>query len=76
MKVVIRTLRPGKRKTSGVRVKRVRNSEGEMVTVRALDAGSRTFGSELRGVFASNVTKARKANKAVAGVRDRRPAKH
>jgi hypothetical protein len=75
MKVVVKTLRPGKRKSGSVRLKRVRNADGQMVTVRAIDAGSRSFGSELRGIFESNVSKARKDNMAVAGVPDRVPAK-
>ena len=74
MKVVLTRLKPRKKKGS-VKVKRVRDAEGRMVTVRALDASSLTFGSDLRGIFATNVSKARKDNKAIAGVRDRTPIK-
>jgi hypothetical protein len=73
MKVVLTRLKP--RKKGLVRVKRVRNADGRIVTVRSLDASSRTFGSDLRGIFATNVSKARKDNKAIAGVRDRVPTK-
>jgi hypothetical protein len=75
MKVVITLLGKSKKKGAASQTKRVRDTEGRLVTVRAVDAGSRTFGRDLRGVFAKSVSKARKDNKAVTGVSDRAPTK-
>jgi hypothetical protein len=76
LKVVVTTrLGASRKKDARAQVKRVRDSDGQLVTVRAIDTGSRTFGRDLRGVFAKNVSNARKDNKAIAGVTDRAPAK-
>ena len=74
MKVVIELLKP-RGKSASAKVKRVRDSDGRLVTVRALDSGRSTFGADLRSVFATNVSKARRDNKAVVGVTDRAPTK-
>lgn len=75
MKIIIKSLDSRNAKGTMAKVRRVRDAEGRLVTVRAVDSGSRQFGSALRSVFATNVSKARKDNKAIAGVRDRAPAK-
>ncbi len=59
-KVVVANLKP-KPRTGGVKTvsaKRVRDSDGQLRTVRTLDAASRTFGDDLQYVFAKNVAKA------------------
>jgi len=62
----------GKSKPEGtaVAVKRVRDTEGKVKTLRTLDAGSRTFGSDLQYVFGRNVAKARRDNKRAIGATD------
>jgi hypothetical protein len=74
VKVVVKLLRP-RGKGASAKVKRVRGPEGQLVTVRALDSGRSTFGADLRNVFATNVSKARRENRAVVGTTDRAPAK-
>lgn len=76
MKVVVTNrLGTARKNDARAQVKRVRDSEGQWVTVRAIDTGSRTFGRDLRSVFAKNASNARKDNKAIIGVTDRAPAK-
>lgn len=77
MKIVVKPLKPLKPhgKSTSAKVKRVRGVDGQLVTVRALDYGRKSFGSDLRSVFATNVSKARRDNKAVVGVTDRAPPK-
>lgn len=68
----------GKGKTdAGVAVteKRIHDAEGKPRIVRTVDAGSRSFGADLRYVFEKNVAKARRDNKRVTGVTDVAPAK-
>ncbi len=62
-------------KTSAVSEKRVRGSTGQLKTLRTLDAGSQTFGDDLRYVFGKNVEKARRDNKRAIGSTDLVPAK-
>jgi uncharacterized protein YjhX (UPF0386 family) len=61
--------------SKGGKIKRVRDASGQLITIRTIDADSRSFGSELRDVFAKNVSKARKANKAAVGSPDHVRAK-
>ncbi len=77
-KVVVRKLGGSKADKHAVAVvqKRVRDaSSGQFLTFHTIDAQSKTFGQDLNYVFAKNVDKARRENKAVAGVRDRVPPK-
>ena len=63
-------------KGGSVTEKRVRSADtGQLVTVRTLDGGSKTFGKDLTYVFTRNVAKARRDNKKVSGVTDRVPGK-
>jgi hypothetical protein len=71
-KVVVTSLKSkpkgsGRAKTS-VTEKRVRDTE--VKTLRTLDAGSRTFGTDLQYVFGKNVAKARRDNKRAIGTTD------
>lgn len=59
----------GSGKTS-VTEKRVRDTDGQVKTLRTLDAGSRTFGTDLQYVFGKNVAKARRDNKRAIGTTD------
>jgi hypothetical protein len=64
------------KKGASVIERRVRNAEtGQIVTIRTLDGGSKTFGNDLTYVFTRNVAKARRENKKVSGVTDRVPGK-
>ncbi|SMD13010.1 hypothetical protein [Rhizobium sp. RU36D] len=59
---------------TAVTQKRVRDVDsGQYVTLRTIDAQSKTLGKDLSYVFSRNVDKARRENKAVTGVRDRAP---
>jgi hypothetical protein len=72
-KVVVTSLRSklkGRRETTSVTEKRVRDTEGQVKTLRTLDAGSRTFGDDLQYVFGKNVAKARRDNKRAIGAAD------
>jgi hypothetical protein len=62
-----RTKKAGK---ASVTKKRVRNAVGAVKTLRTLDAGSRTFGTDLQYVFSKNVAKARRDNKRATGAPD------
>lgn len=62
-------------KTATVGEKRVRDAAGKILTLRTLDARSKTFGKDLTYVFRKNVAKARRENKQVTGTLDRVPAK-
>ena len=55
--------------------KRVRGSDGELLTLRTLNAGSKTFGRDFTYVFGKNVAKARRENKRVTGSTDVAPIK-
>jgi hypothetical protein len=72
-KVVVAKLNPVSRvdreKTS-VTEKRVRDKDGRVKTLHVIDAGSRTFGTDLQYVFAKNVAKARRDNKRLIGSSD------
>jgi len=57
-------------KDGAVTEKRIRDQAGQVKTLRTLDAGSATFGEDLRYVFAKNVEKARRDNKRVTGATD------
>lgn len=54
----------------GVTIRRVTDSNGEKVTIRAVDAHSPTFGAEFLYVFTKNVEAARKENKRLFGSAD------
>ena len=72
-KVVVTSLRSkqkGRRETTSVTEKRVRDTEGQVKTLRTLDAGSRTFGDDLQYVFSKNVANARRDNKRAIGAAD------
>lgn len=59
---------------TAVSLKRVRDGgSGQFMTVRTINAQSKTLGKDLSYVFSKNVDKARRENKAVTGVRDRAP---
>jgi hypothetical protein len=60
----------GSRGKTSVTEKRVRNTDGQVKTLRTLDAGSTTFGSDLQYVFSRNVAKARRDNKRATGAPD------
>jgi hypothetical protein len=73
-KVVVTNLKSkpngsGRGKTS-VTEKRVRDTDGQVKTLRTLDAGSPTFGTDLQYVFGKNVAKARRDNKRAIGTTD------
>jgi hypothetical protein len=77
-KLVVAKLAGSRAGTAGATVveKRVRDAaSGKMLTVRTIDAQSDTLGRDLNFVFARNVAKARRENKAVTGVADRAPAR-
>lgn len=59
----------------GVTEHRVRASDGKVVTLRKVDAGSPTFGEDMLYVFRKNVEAARRENKRVTGVADVTPGK-
>ena len=68
----ITILRAGKgkragKKPDGVTVRRITASNGEKVTVRAVDANSPTFGEDFLYVFTKNVEAARRENKRLFG---------
>ncbi|MDQ0462274.1 hypothetical protein QO010_000022 [Caulobacter ginsengisoli] len=78
VKVIVASLKPspkGGRSTVAVTKKRVRDTEGQIKTLRTLDAASATFGDDFQYVFGRNVAKARKDNKRTAGVTDAAVAK-
>ena len=62
-------------KAAGVVQKRVHGSDGTSKTIQTLDAGSKTFGSDLTFAFGRNVARARRENKRVTGAVDSVPAK-
>jgi hypothetical protein len=62
-------------KDASVGRKRVRQTEGEVSTLRTLDLSSKTFGNDLTYVFGRNVAKARRENKRVTGAPDSAPHK-
>jgi hypothetical protein len=63
-------------KAVGVTQKRIRDANtGQFLTVRTIDGQSKTPGQDLNYVFARNVAKARRDNKAVTGMLDRAPEK-
>jgi hypothetical protein len=72
-KIVVTSLK-SKTKTHGsatsVTKKRVKDTDGQVRTLRTLDAGSRTFGDDLGYVFGKNVAKARRENKRTIGTTD------
>lgn len=65
----------GKQKNGSVTEKRIRDKAGQVKVLRTLDAGSSSFGEDLRYVFAKNVEKARRDNKRVTGAADVAPRK-
>ena len=72
--IVVKSAGPKAKSTGGrnsaVVEKRVRDAEGNVKTLRTLDAGSATFGNDLLYVFEKNVAKARRDNKRVTGATD------
>jgi hypothetical protein len=63
----------GDRATRTVAEKRVRDTAGQVKTLRVLDIGSETFGDDLQYVFGKNVAKARRDNKRIIGTSDVAP---
>lgn len=75
-KVVVKKFGGSRIDATTVTQKRVRDvGSGQLLTVRTIDAHSKTLGQDLNYVFRKNVAKARRDNKAVTGVVDRVPAK-
>jgi hypothetical protein len=78
--VVTKLLRKSAREIAGkgisVQRRRVRDEDGDIRIVWALDGGSGTFDADLTYVFGRNVAKARRENKEVTGATDFVPAKH
>jgi hypothetical protein len=74
VKVVVGSFKSTKAKPKGsktlVTEKRVRDTDGQLRTLRTLDAASRTFGTDLQYVFGKNVAKARRDNKRTTGAND------
>lgn len=72
--VIVKKLAGTKKKGAGrpetVSQKRVRGSDGEIRTLRTINADSETFGSDFAYVFSRNVAKARRENKRVIGSPD------
>lgn len=62
-------MRAGK-KPKGVTIRRVLDSTGKMVSIRAVNAHSPTFGQDLLYVFSKNVEAARRENKRLLGSAD------
>ena len=60
----------GRGAAASVTEKRVRDTDGQVKTLRTLDAESPTFGEDLQYVFSRNVAKARRDNKRVTGTTD------
>jgi hypothetical protein len=56
-----------KARRGSVREKLLRDSEGRIVRIAALDANSPTFADDLTAVFARNVAKARRENRRLFG---------
>ena len=76
VKVVVASLKSATKARKGaakVAAKRVRDPLGAVKTLRTIDAGSSTFGDDLRYVFGRNVVKARKENKKTVGANDVAP---
>ena len=70
-KIVVASLKTkARRATSCVSTKRIRDTEGQIKTLRTVDAGSQTFGDDLKFVFGKNVAKARRENKRTIGAND------
>jgi hypothetical protein len=68
-KIVYAKLKSGKRlKSAAVKIKRLKGTDGKIVTLHVVSAESRTLGDDLNYVFGKNVRKARKANRARASV--------
>jgi hypothetical protein len=63
----------GTRARTSVPEKRVRDTAGQVKTLRVLDIGSGTFGDDLQYVFGKNVAKARRDNKRIIGTSDVAP---
>jgi hypothetical protein len=63
----------GARATTSVPEKRIRDTAGQVKTLRVLDIGSRTFGEDLQYVFGKNVAKGRPDNKRLLGTPDVAP---
>ncbi len=76
-RVVIEKLSSGKAgRSSAVTSKRVSDAgSGGYVTIRSVNANSKTLGADLQDVFSKNVAKARKENKEKFGSADRVSAK-
>jgi len=73
-KIVVASLKSNPKSSAEVKSsvveRRVRDAEGQVKTLRTLDAGSSTFGNDLLYVFGKNVAKARRDNKRVTGSTD------
>jgi hypothetical protein len=72
-KIVVTSLKSkagSRRSATSVTKKRVKDADGQLKTLRTLDAGSRTFGADFGYVFGKNVAKARRENKRTIGATD------
>jgi hypothetical protein len=74
-KIVFMSRNAKRPKPAAVRTKRVVGTGGKVAMMATLDADSKSFSEELRGVFERNVRKARRENKRVTGLADFVPAK-
>lgn len=60
--------------SNAVTHKRVRDTAtGRMTTIHTIDARSKTLSQDFKYVFAKNVAKARRENKAITGANDQVP---
>lgn len=73
-RVVVRSLGAAAKAKTKAKMKRVYR-DGQLVNVATVDANSPRFAYDLQLAFASNVRKARKANKAAFGELDIAPTK-
>jgi hypothetical protein len=71
VKIVVAELNQpkGKKAKPAVRTARVRDQDGQLMTVRSIRADSESFGQDFLHVFARNVERVRRENKKVASAR-------
>lgn len=74
-KLKAKTAREISAKGATVTTKRVANGAGRFTTIRTLDSGSASFGTDFTRVFGANVKKAREENKRLTGAADGVPDK-
>jgi hypothetical protein len=64
-----------RQKDTSVKTKRFRDADGNLQSIRTIDARSKTLDLDLTYVFGKNVEAARRENKRLTGVEDFEPAK-